>query len=325
MPTNVISAIPVASRLVIGLAVLTATLWGAGFWDKKEFTQWSAKEIERTFINSPWAKKVTITGQVPMGAFSGGGGAGGRRRGGGGGGGVPGGGGGGGGIAGGGGGGGRGGGGGGGFGGGGGGQMPMAPSLELLVRFDEAMPVRHAKVKYRLGESTELTPEMQQYLDQELDYYVVNVENLPQMLARMEEQPERLATTARLRRKGHDDIYPAKVEVIPGSSLVFRYYFVRSDPIELSDREVEFFMKLERPQGMGRGGPGQRGGGQGGQGGQRAGGGQGGRGGQGGQGGQRAGGGQGGRGAGMAMMLFGKEIKRKFRLKDMVYKGELAL
>ena len=43
-------------------------------------------------------------------------------------------------------------------------------------------------------------------------------------------------------------------------------------------------------------------------------------------GGQRAGGAPGqGRGAGMAMMLFGKEIKRKFRLKDMVYKGELAL
>lgn len=318
MPTNVISAIPVAFRVAIGLAVLTATLWGAGFWDKKDFTQWSAREVERTFINSPWAKKVTITGQVPMGAFSGGGGAGGRRRGGGGGGGggIPGGGGGGGAPGGGGGGAGRGGGGGGSF--GGGGQMPMAPSLELLIRFDEAMPVRHAKVKYRLGESTEVTPEMQQYLDQELDYYVVNVENLPQMLARMEEQPERLATTARLRRKGHDDIYPAKVEVIPGGSLVFRYYFVRTDPIELADREVEFFMKLERPQGMGRGAGqgGQRGGGQGGP---RAGGG------QRGQGGQRAGGGQGGRGGGMAMMLFGKEIKRKFRLKDMVYKGELAL
>ena len=323
MPTNIISAIPVGFRLALGLAVLTATLWGAGFWDKKDFTQWSNKEVERTFINSPWAKKVRITGQAPMNAFSGGGGAGrrggggGGPGGGGGGGGVPGGGGGG---PGGGGGGGRGGGGGGGFGAGGGGQVPMVPTIDLLVRFDEAMPVKHAKVKYRLGESTEVPPEMQQYLDQQLDYYVVNVENLPQMLARMEEQPERLATTARLRRKGHDDIYPAKVEVIPGQSLVFRYYFARNDPIELGDKEVEFYMKLERPQGMGRGAAGQRGGGQGGQraGGQRGGG-------QGGPGGQRAGGGQGGRGAGMAMMLFGKEIKRKFRLKDMVYKGELAL
>ena len=315
MTANHPSMSRIAIRLLLGVAVLAGTLWGVGFWDKKDFTQWSAKEVERTFINSPWAKKVTITGQAPMGAFAGGGGAGGRRgAGGGGGGGVPGGGGG---APGGGGGGGAGGRrGGGGFGGGGAGGMQMAPSLELLIRFDEAMPVKHAQVKYRMGESTELTPEMQQYLDQQTDYYVVNVENLPQMLARFGEEPERLATTARLRRKRHEDVYPAKVEVIPGRSLVFRYYFVRNDPIELDDKEVEFFMKLERPQGMGRG-PGGRGPGAEGR--------PGGQGQRGGQGGQRAGGGQGGRGAGMGAMLFGKEIKRKFRLKDMVYLGELAL
>ncbi len=331
MPTDFISMTRVAWRLALGLAVLTATLWGAGFWDKKDYSTWSPKEIERTFTDSPWAKTVTITGSAPTAALSGGGvGGRGRRGGGGGGGGIPGGGppGGGGGA------GGRGG--GGGFGGGGGGAMPMAPSLKLLVRFDEAMPVKLAKVKYRLGESTELTPEMQQYLDNQLDYYVVNVENLPQLLTRFEDEPEQLATTARLRRKGHDDIYPAKVEVIPGPSVVFRYYFVRNDPIDVSDKEVEFFMKLERPQGMqGRGAAGRGQGGQAGQGGgnrqrgaQGQPGGQGGqrqRGAQGGQGqpgGQRAGGGQAAR---TAMMLFGKEIKRKFRLKDMVYKGELAL
>ena len=325
MPTILSSGTRTALRLGLALAVITATLWGAGFWDKKDFTQWNAKEIERTFINSPWAKKVTITGQMPMGAFSGGGGAGGRRGGGGG----PGGGGGGRapGAGGGGGGGGRG---GGGFGGGGGGGgMMSAPTLDLLVRFDEALPVKHAKVKYRMGERTDVPAEMQQYLDQQLDYYVVNVENIPAPLARFADEPEQLATTARLRRKGHDDIYPAKVEVRSEGSVVFRYYFVRNDPITLEDREVEFFMKIERPAAM-RGGPGgpgarnrQRGGQGGGQGQRGQAGGQGQRG-QGG--GQRAGGGPGqGRGAGMAMMLFGKEIKRKFRLKDMVYKGELAL
>ena len=317
--------------LLLGLVVLTTALYGAGFWDKKDFKQWSPKEVEKMYMDSPWAKRVSIPMGSPMAAFTEGGGGGGRRGGGGGGGGGA--------PGGGGGGGGRGGGGGG---GGGGGQMPQqAPMLNLQVRFDQAAPIKHAKVKFNMGESSELTPEMQQYLDAQEPYYIVVVEGLPAILARFEEEPEKLATTARLRRKKKDDIYPAKVEVEANQRATLKYFFPQTDPIALDDKEVEFFMKFERemmaglrPQGQGAGGRRQQGGqaGQGGQGGQRqqrAGGQGGGQGGQrtggqgGGQGGQRAG--AGGRGAGMAMAIFGKEIKRKFRLKDMVYKGELAL
>ncbi len=285
-----------ACRLVLGIVMLTATLWGAGFWDKKDFTQWSEREVNKTFTDSPWAKKVTISNANAMQMAQSTGGRGGGGRGAGGGGGIPGGGGGGGGRR-------------GGGGGGGGGMTPPMQMLNLLVRFDEALPVKHAKVKYRMGESTELTPEMQQYLDSETDYYVVTVEGLPQPLARFEEEPERLATTARLRRKGHDDVYPAKVEVSRQGSVVFRYFFVKNDPIELSDKEVEFYFKLDRPQAGGQAQNRQRRPGQ-----------------QGGGGGQQAGrpGGGGQRGAG-AFMLFGKEVKKKFRLKDMVYNGELTL
>ena len=302
--------------LLLGLVVLTTALYGAGFWDKKDFLQWSAKEVEKIYMDSPWAKRVSIPMGAPMAAFGGGGGPGAGRRGGGGGG-----------APGGGGGGGRGGAGGRG-GGGGAGQAPQqVPSLNLMVRFEEAAPMKHAKVKFNLGEGTELTPQMQMYLENQEPYYIVAVEGLPALLARFEEEPEKLATTARLRRKKKDDIYPAKVEVQANQRATLRYFFPQNDPIMLEDKEVEFFMKFEREMmagmrpGAGGGGPqgrGQRG--QAGQGGQRQqrGGGQG----QGG-GGQRAG--AAGRGAGMAMAIFGKEIKRKFRLKDMVYKGELAL
>lgn len=301
--------------LLLGLVVLTTALYGAGFWDKKDFTQWSPKEVEKMYMDSPWSKRVSIPMGAPMAAFSGGG-QGGRGRGGGGGGGIPGGGGG----------GGRGGGGRGG--GGGGGQMPQqAPSLNLQIRFDEAAPIKQAKVKFNMGESTEVTPEMQQFIDRQEPYYIVVVEGLPALLARFEEEPEKLATTARLRRKKKDDIYPAKVEVEANQRATLKYFFPQNDPIVLDDKEVEFFMKFEREmmagmrpqQRPGAGGQRPQGGqrGQAGQGGQRQQGG----GGQGG--GQRAG--AGGRGAGMAMAIFGKEIKRKFRLKDMVYKGELAL
>ena len=316
-------------RLFLAMAVLSATLWGAGFWDKKDFVQWNDKEVQRIFMNSPWSKSVSVSVGPPVGGFPAGGGAGGGRRGGGGGGGA-------GGVGGGGGGGGRGGG-GGGFGGGGGGvgTPQMSPSMNLMIRFNSALPVKHALVKHNMGESSEISPAMQQFIDQQEDYYVVAVEGLPAALARFEEEPERLVGSARLRRRGKEDIYPGKVEVKSGQRVQFIYFFPRASAIEVGDRAVEFYMKLERPQGPG---PGARGGGQGGQRPQRGAGGQGGQqraggqagqggqraGGQGGQGGQRGAGGRGG-GAAMAAALFGKEIKKTFRLKDMMYKGQLAL
>ena len=307
--------------LLVGVAVLAGTLWGAGFWDKKEFVQWSPKEVERIFMNSPWSKSVTLSMGAPGGGFTGGGGAGRRRGGGGGGGGGAGGGGFGGGGAGGpgGGGGGFGGGGAGGPRGGGGGMPQAAPQLTLMVRFNSALPVKHALVKHNMGESTILTPEMKQFIESENDYYVVAVENLPSALARFEEAPERLIGSARLRRKNKEDLMPATVEVKVGQRVQFIYSFVKTDPIELADKEVEFYFKLDRPQGPGRGARG----GQRGQGGERGAGGQRQRGGPGGGQGPGAGGRGGG---GMAMAaLFGKEIKRKFRLKDMVYQGQLEL
>ncbi|MDE0109676.1 MAG: hypothetical protein OXN96_17855 [Bryobacterales bacterium] len=303
--------------ILLGLVVLTTALYGAGFWDKKDFKQWTPKEVQKMYMDSPWSKRVSIPMGAPMAAFSEGAAGGGRRGGGGGGGG--------GGAPGGGGGGGRRGG-----GGGGAGQMPpQAPMLNLQVRFDQAAPIKHAKVKFNMGEGTELTPQMQMFLENQEPYYIVAVEGLPAIMARFEEEPEKLATTARLRRKKKDDIYPAKVEVQAQQRATLIYYFPQTDPIVLDDKEVEFFLKFERtmmagmrPQGQGAGGGRPQGGqrGQAGQGGQRQqrGGGQGGQGG-----GQRAGGGN--RGGGMAAAIFGKEIKRKFRLKDMVYNGELAL
>lgn len=323
MSTRRSSTLRVACGLGCGIALLATTLWGAGFWDKKDFKQWDRREVMRLLDNSPWAKRVAITAGQAMNAFSGGGG-GGRRAGGGGGGGIPGGGGGG---AGRGGAGGRGGG-GGGFGGGGGATMQGPPSINLLIRFAQAAPVKQAIIKSHMGESTELTPQMQQYLDNKEPYYVVAVIGLPQALERFAEDPVRFSQSARLRIKKKDDILAQKAEVeqSDGGQVIFVYYFPQDNPIELADKEVEFYMKLERPA-MAGGPGGQRGQrpnrAEGGQQGQRPNRGQGGQGqGQGGQG--RPGAGQGGANR-MAFALLGKEIKKKFRLKDMVYQGELAL
>ena len=321
----------ITGKLLAGLIVLSATLWGAGFWDKKDFTQWNEKEVRKVLHDSPWAKTVIVP--VPAALSNPGGRAGGGRAGGGGGGG--------------GGGGARGGG-----GGGGGAQVMGSPPFQLVVRFIHAMPVKQAIIRSHMGESTEPTPRMQEFLDHQEPYYIVEVFGLPMIFERFGDSPENLAKTARLRRKGKDDILPQKVEAsLAGRLAQFHYFFPREAGISLADREVEFFMRFERSQFMGAGqrpGQARQGQGQGQRAGQGQGQGQGQRAGQGqqqqgqragGQGGQRAGGqggqrpqGQGQRagGAGGGMnqrvaALFGKDLKKKFRLKDMVYKGELAM
>lgn len=289
-------------RVLLAACAACAAVWGAGFWEKTEFTHWSGKEVQKMLNNSPWAKRFTISVGAPMLPSGGGGG----RRGGGGGG-----------IGGGGGGGGFGGGGGGGGrrGGGGGGNMdmPAAPPLNLTIRFRSALPIKQGLVKSNMGESTEVTPEMNQFLDHEETHYVVAVDGLPQQLSRMSQNPDALLGTAMLRRKGKADLAAEKVEVQSAGQITrFFYFFPRTEEIALADKEVEFSMKLQRPQGMGQ--RGNRAGREGGQG-------AGGRGGQG-----QGGPGAGGRGgAGRAFAVFGKEIKRKFKLKDMVYNGTLAL
>ena len=197
--------------------------------------------------------------------------------------------------------------------------------MNLTIRFRSALPIKQSLVKGNMGESTELTPEMNQFLDREETHYVVAVDGLPQQLSRMSQNPDALVGTAVLRRKGKADLAAEKVEVQAAERVTrFYYFFPRTEEISLADKEVEFFMKLQRPGGMGQRGGG-RAGREGGPGaGGRAGGAGGGPGAQGGRGGAGAGGGRGG-GGGAAFALFGKEIKRKFKLKDMVYNGTLAL
>ena len=137
---------------LIGVAILSV----ASFWETKDYTEWSAKEVRKILNNSPWAKKVSLNfggmggpgGQGSPGGY--GGGAGGGR----GGGGFPGGGAGGGGFPGGGGGGGIPGGGGGGasrggggYGRAGGGQSP--PQLQLTIQWSSALPVKQALMRGR--------------------------------------------------------------------------------------------------------------------------------------------------------------------------------
>ncbi len=138
--------------LVVAFGVVVIALGGQKFWEKTEFTDWSKKQINQMLSKSPWARSVNVR---LGGMQSGGERADGGRAG------IPrGGGGGGGSPAGGAGGQGSGGGypggsggGGGGYGGGRGGGF--SPSLNLTIRWYSALPIKQALATHRYGSEAE--------------------------------------------------------------------------------------------------------------------------------------------------------------------------
>ena len=223
---------------LIGVAILSA----AGFWETKDYAQWSAKEVRKILNNSPWAKKVSLSfggmggpgGQGSRGGYGGGAGGG---RGGGGGGGFPGG----------------GGGGGdnvrmsgtgeGGYGRAGGGQSP--PQLQLTIQWSSALPVKQALMRGRFGNEAHTAAEAKQFLQRRETHYLVLVSGFSGRMAGMLQNTDRLKQTASLKRKNKEPIRPEVVEMQNQEESVTLYVaFPRTDQIVLEDKNVEFEMKL---------------------------------------------------------------------------------
>jgi hypothetical protein len=273
--------------LCAGLALFVAIGYGADFWEKKKFAEWTTKDADKMLKDSPWAQRVEVPIGGGGGPAMGGGGGGGRRGGGGGmpgggGGGMPGGGGGD--IEGGGGGGGRG---GGGFGGGGDGPRP---TMSLMVRWQTALPVRQAVAKIRFGDEAATAPQARQMLERQENAYIIGLIGLPPMMLRGGRTEgkggeakqggregggagigERMKQAVQLKRKDREPLRPVNVQgEMDQTTQRANVYLVfpkdGANEITLEDKEIEFEMKL-------------------------------------------------------GMM----ELKRKFKLKDMVYEGKLEL
>lgn len=236
------------------LALFALPLLAADFWETKKYTEWSDKEVKKILTDSPWAATITTGSTVAntapdMSGLAGGGGS--RGGGGGGGGGM---GGGGGDIGGGGAGGGGGVGGGGGAMGGGGGGGRGGGAMSVTVRWATALPIKQALLKLRLGEKA-ASPEAEKILSAPDSHYVVMMEGLRARGM----QAEALKAVTTLNRKGKAPIAAAQVQVPqaqpggpqgqpggpqgqPGGPVFF--YFPKTDPVVLEDKEVEFVTKI---------------------------------------------------------------------------------
>ncbi len=182
------------------LALGVTALLAADFWKTKKFTEWSDKEVQKMLDDSPWAHKDSLPIQGGGGMPGGDGGGGGR----------------------------RGGGrrgmsflpqdeGGGGHargvaeaeaGGGGMGGASMTPSVEIVLRWQTALPIKQAIARARYKDEAGSSPEAAKTLTREEVYYIVGISGIPSRMAAL--TPEDLKAGAQLVIKNHPAIQASR-------------------------------------------------------------------------------------------------------------------
>jgi hypothetical protein len=206
-----------------------AALAAADFWEEKNFTTWSNKEVDQMLTDSPWSREVSV--HIPdvslanrVGGLSGGiVGTGIRGRGAG-----------------------RGGGGVGGAGAGnlGGGSFMAPPRRSrLAVRWASALPVKQASVRRRLSDGAAIPTDL---LEPDEPFYQVAVVGIPVDLFQTVGSLGEVRAATSLSRKNTAPIIPIDVRLsYEKDLLVLEFRFPRV-VITLDDTEVEFITRLGR-------------------------------------------------------------------------------
>lgn len=227
--------------ILIVLSLGAAALMAAEFWEKKKFSEWTDKEVQKMLKDSPWARAVEIPLTAGGMARAGGARGGGRRGGGGGGGfsdasvgagGM----------------GGEEGGMGGGMGRGGGGfaAPETVPTMTVHVRWRTALPIKQAIVRARFGDEAGTSPEAAKLLAAQETHYIVEIAGLPFPMLRG--NPEQLKSNAQLRIKDKSPIQAVDIKAGREENRVNLYLIFPREAdgrpvITLEDREVEVFLK----------------------------------------------------------------------------------
>ena len=228
--------------LILMIGVCAISLFAADFWQSKSYTEWSDKEVQKLLSNSPWSKEVVVS--LGGGGGGGGTGKGGRSKGGGGGGGGD-----------------AGfdgpamgsGGGNAGTGGrqsvsevGGGTPSGGTPTMNLVVSWRTALPLREAIAKQKYPDDAATSPEAKKLIEEPQKWYIIVVSGLPARMGRGgPEMKEMLLKNTSLSVKGKEPIVPEDLQS-SGSSAIF--LFPKTVAIDMDDKEVEFSTKLGQTQ-----------------------------------------------------------------------------
>ncbi|MGI8962146.1 MAG: hypothetical protein ACR2IV_20785 [Bryobacteraceae bacterium] len=213
---------------VVVLFAPTAVAFGAGErWSSRDYTQWSAEEVNRLLTASPWAKQVSGsfrssprgeeeasvipppgastanmggTRGVSDGKWDGGVGR---------------------------------------------NTDDSAPKFPVTVRWDSALPVRHALLRSRFGDHLAEPGDSKVKLNEpEKDYIITVIGLLANHQSRDRERLEKeLIGAAKLVRTGRVSIRPEKV-TLDASNGAIEVSFPRTDAIRLDDKEVTFELQF---------------------------------------------------------------------------------
>ena len=203
-------------RLVgtLGIWLLAcAVLAAADFWEEKDYTSWSAEEVDEMLADSPWSREVSVVvrgvGSRILGPFFGAGGAGdGRidretiervadymvaRR-----------------LS----------------------SSPVPDRITLTVSWRSALPVKQALARSQAGIGAPIPPAQRLFLIQHEPLYVVSVAGIPRQFAEEINRQALLAETV-LARKDKPPIIAEDVEpfFVSDETVILEFAFLRDDPI----------------------------------------------------------------------------------------------
>lgn len=204
---------------VLGVWLLAfGAVVAADFWEDKEFTSWSDREVQEMMTDSPWAKQVNIImgglREEEASRFTGdgvnfGGGAG-RR--------------------------------------GGGGDAGFAGIRRARVNvvWINALPVRQAMVRGLVGRNGDVPPEGQQFLSEQDPFYTIAVVGLPPAFEALGQMVNEVLAETMLKPDDRDPIPPIDIGFMRegDQSIRVMFMFPRDNPLTLDDGEVEFITKL---------------------------------------------------------------------------------
>ena len=127
-------------------------------------------------------------------------------------------------------------------------KLPM--KADLLIRFPNALPMRHAKALYRLRDEKLPMDKLNGLIEtpSSTSYYVVEIFGVPSEVAHQGAGTVEslVSRSAYLRTRYGRKYEPAKVEVtIQPTTLKILVYFANEEPIKLADEEVEFFADIQ--------------------------------------------------------------------------------
>lgn len=120
------------------------------------------------------------------------------------------------------------------------------PMEKFTITWRTATPIKQALSRAMAGPDP-ISPQLQAYIDKEEDHYLITVSGLKRYFGQVSTDPEELMQFAVLEIKGRGVIKPQRAESRSDqSSTTIFYEFSKSTPITLDDKEVDFVFHMER-------------------------------------------------------------------------------